>query len=1206
MKSLNKKVKALLVLMSFTAYMPISMLPSFATPDANALPDFNSAINGDVTYGDHRVDANVNAGQGGTAQFDWNTFDVGSNSTVNWNFNNANQTAINRVLQTGKASEIYGKLTSTCTNGLCGNNETGKVILINPAGFMFGPGSSVNLNSFTASTKDIKGLKNIKDLANGEEYFGITKQNGVNIYSNPTTYKTVDGKLVVDNQGALYQFGWGNVIEYIPSVDADGNGIIGSIKLDGATINDAGTRAADVTLIADNIDVKNSKIRTYVPAKNVPVLNEDGSQKLDEKGNPVYTYETTGNGVQNDFGGRTRSKVNLITGESAKIKYDSTGASSIVEIKPILNNPKYDAAGNIVPENVEGGTRKYTGITITDNSLIHTGTAQVTNNVVASDLVVNNSEVIGDKVANQVSGQVILESMGDVYITDSRVATLKASEEDTSNHYGLRYGDIDIVAGNNIYVTDSRIAAADSTLNYQNDKDPNAPATVGNINLSAGNGMLITQNKDKNVKSGTNRIQAGGNLNLKAGLTDIVINENNKQYIGASKDVTIEARNIEINGAGIYGANVNILAGAINTDDGVLVGATNKVNGVPAELIYEDGGTYANGSIIINDAIVKTFNGDNNITITGLNTTLKDTLLAYSDLKLFNENLDNLNNVLIQDGTTFLAYDTPDLNLVSNGHLIIDNNKLLSKDVGDTAAQNQEGDITLTSTKSLVTIRNNSDIKGKSLAMNAATDASIQNSNVTALNGDITVKGGELVSIGDAVYPVDKPGVNKTGSTLTAANGKITTEAGKATTIVKSRLNSKANTITSKSGQINIQDGSSIIATEGDNVLTADSNTGRVNVHDTSVVESKKSNVNIKQGLSAYLDQQYTGTVKAAKNININVTGANKNIEGSSLNNLQYGDRLGLTAQDGKISLTKTAAGDNWTITNVDLNSNENKIVANGDVNINELTLGNKTNKTTIEGKNVKTIGNGEIKANGKKLIVNADKDINIAFTGVNNKAAGLEINSELNTKGTGSINQNENNTNLIGRNVTLTAKDGTMAVSKIKADKLNTTGNIVAATDVAIDVNKDNVGPQNNVMAAQGKAYIEVRTAGGWNQDVNVNDVDAKPNFYKESYDEVANGDIMTGQRHKLLMDGDNNNILLVYERAVSECDTPIISPDEPTNIYDGITESTVVRLPRHEEGVSAAAPVLNEITDPTANVIMAAAKLVLDEENEEDEDSF
>lgn len=1156
MKSLDKKVKALFVLLSFTAYMPISMLPTFAVPDANALPDFNSAINGNVNYSDNRVDANVTAGQSGVAQFDWNTFDVGSNSTVNWNFNNANQTAINRVLNTGKASEIYGKLTSSCSNGACGDHETGKVILINPAGFMFGPGSSVNLNSFTASTKDINGIKNIKDLVDA----GLLQANGTNSY----TYKGADG---------LTQFSWGKTISYDPqtTIDNYGNGMIGSITLNGATINDAGTRAADVTLIADNITVKNSKIRTYVPA------NKDG------------VYETTGNGVVNDFGGRTRSAVKLITGEKVDVVYDSTGAGNVTRIEE-----KHLANGN--------ADKLHTGIKIDDNSVIWTGNAQIINAVSDTDLVVKNSEIVGDKVANQVAGQVAMKSLRDVIITDSRISTLKASEEDTSNTYKLPYGDIDIVAYNNILVTDSRITAADSTLNYQNDKNPDAPKTVGNITLNAGNGVGITQTKDNNVKYSTNRIQAGGNLTIKAGLTDVVINESNKQYLGGKKDTKIEARNIEINNAGIYGENISILAGAINDNGELIIGATDKVNNVPSNLLYDDGGIAANGSIVINNSILKTYNGDNIINVKGLNTTLKDTLLAYNTLNFFNENLNNLNNVLIKDGTTFLAYDTNDLVLTSNGNLIIDHNKLQSKDIDGKAAKDQEGNIILKSTNSLVSIRNNSDITAKSLTMDAKTDASVSTSNLTALNGDITMKAGNLVSIGNVIEQQkgDTNVITKKGSKLTASNGNITTEAGSATTILASELNSKANKITSKTGQVTLQEGSKVIATEGDNTLTA--NDGAVAIFDTSSVESKKGNVTINQSYTANLDEQLIGTVKAAKNININVTGENKNIKASSLDKLQYGDRLSLNA-NGKIDLTKTA-GD-WTITNVDLNSKENTIKTNGDVNINEVTLGSKANKTKIEGNNVKTINNGTIKANGKKLIVNANRDINIGFTGVNNKEAGLEINSNVNTKGSGALAQNQNNTNLIGKNVTLTAKDGTMAISKVKADRLNTHGNIVAATDTVVDVNMDNVGPKNEIMAAQGKAYIEVRTVGGWNQDTNVSSIEAKPNFYKESYDEIPDGDTNVGQRHKLLMDGDNNNILLVYERAISECDTPIITPDPPVGIYDGLTESAVVRLPRHEEGVSAVAPVLNEITDPTANVIMAAAKLVLDEEDE-NEDEF
>ena len=76
----------------------------------------------------------------------------------------------------------------------------------------------------------------------------------------------------------------------------------------------------------------------------------------------------------------------------------------------------------------------------------------------------------------------------------------------------------------------------------------------------------------------------------------------------------------------------------------------------------------------------------------------------------------------------------------------------------------------------------------------------------------------------------------------------------------------------------------------------------------------------------------------------------------------------------------------------------------------------------------------------------------------------------------------------------------------------------------------------------------------------------------------------------------------MLVYKRTGKDC----IIPPEPDNpVVDVDTAlSTYTKLPKHEEGVSAVAPVLNEITDPTANVIMAAARLSLDEENENDEE--
>ena len=223
----------------------------------------------------------------------------------------------------------------------------------------------------------------------------------------------------------------------------------------------------------------------------------------------------------------------------------------------------------------------------------------------------------------------------------------------------------------------------------------------------------------------------------------------------------------------------------------------------------------------------------------------------------------------------------------------------------------------------------------------------------------------------------------------------------------------------------------------------------------------------------------------------------------------------------------------------------------------------------------------------------------------MNNKNAGLEINSDVNTSNS-AVQANKGNSALDGRNVKLNAKDGTLSIAKIKADELTIVDpenpKLIAATDNKPNAAMDNIGP-NDAIANQGTAYIEIRKLGGWNMDTDVDNIESLPGFYSESYDRANDG---RTQRHWLQF-GENDNILLVYQRATENCD-PTPNPGDngaSMNYYDGLKESSVVRLPRHEEGVSAVAPVLNEITDPTANVIMAAAKITLDEEDENDDES-
>lgn len=90
------------------------------------------------------LDINLGGIQGNVADLRYNSYNVGRDSSVNYTFGAANQVAINRVDVGAPISQIQGSITQTGQNGA--------VFLINPNGIMFGPESSVWVDSFMVST----------------------------------------------------------------------------------------------------------------------------------------------------------------------------------------------------------------------------------------------------------------------------------------------------------------------------------------------------------------------------------------------------------------------------------------------------------------------------------------------------------------------------------------------------------------------------------------------------------------------------------------------------------------------------------------------------------------------------------------------------------------------------------------------------------------------------------------------------------------------------------------------------------------------------------------------------------------------------------------------------------------------------------------------------------------------------------------------
>ncbi len=156
------------------------------------------------------------------AIYQWDSFDVGVDSSMTFSFKTPDGAALNRVLGTASPSQILGRLSSTVA-GANGSRVTGgTLLLINQNGILFGPKSQVNTGALIASTLNVgnddflSGFASTLDAALPT----YTYEGGPSLYADPKAFNfvrveqgaqisTADGGQVflfaqtVDNAGAI-------------------------------------------------------------------------------------------------------------------------------------------------------------------------------------------------------------------------------------------------------------------------------------------------------------------------------------------------------------------------------------------------------------------------------------------------------------------------------------------------------------------------------------------------------------------------------------------------------------------------------------------------------------------------------------------------------------------------------------------------------------------------------------------------------------------------------------------------------------------------------------------------------------------------------------------------------------------------------------------------------------------------------------------
>ncbi|MGJ4996983.1 filamentous hemagglutinin family protein [Bradyrhizobium sp. HKCCYLS3077] len=182
----------------------------------------------------------------------WDTFNVGANTTVNFQQASADWIAFNRVSSTVAPSSLLA-------SRIDGNiNAKGAVYVINGNGIIFGAGAQVNVHTLIASTLDVGKLGS--DLAKRDDYFlntGVANLNSFSFYdpgvNGAANSKAVAGDVIVERGATITAKSAPELRTTTKDAKLDGENAIaslGKVFLLGANVSNSGTLEAPTGQVA--------------------------------------------------------------------------------------------------------------------------------------------------------------------------------------------------------------------------------------------------------------------------------------------------------------------------------------------------------------------------------------------------------------------------------------------------------------------------------------------------------------------------------------------------------------------------------------------------------------------------------------------------------------------------------------------------------------------------------------------------------------------------------------------------------------------------------------------------------------------------------------------------------------------------------------------------------------------------------------------
>lgn len=311
-KTISRQLKSAFAAWAAGLYIIGTGATAYALPEGGQVAAGQAAI---TTAGSTMTIAQQTA----QAIINWQNFGIGSGEAVHINQPNSQAMLLNRVIGSNP-SEIFGQLTAN-----------GQVILVNPNGVFFRPGSSVDVGGLTASTLNIAN----EDFLKGQLRFAGDSQNPVinagsinaqNGYVNLLAKEVINEGIIAAQTGSVNLAAGSGM-----SLDYNGDGKMTVVVTDGAyqsAVTNKKLIQADGGLVVMTASGKDALMDSAVNNSGMIQANTLGEAtgQISLTGDNIATTGTiSADGGSNGHGGT----LYITTGKNGVLNAGSIGADTV-------------------------------------------------------------------------------------------------------------------------------------------------------------------------------------------------------------------------------------------------------------------------------------------------------------------------------------------------------------------------------------------------------------------------------------------------------------------------------------------------------------------------------------------------------------------------------------------------------------------------------------------------------------------------------------------------------------------------------------------------------------------------------------------------------------------------------------------------------------------------------------------------------------